>query len=60
MKRISLLIHIIAVCVLAGILHFGQIHQARMDNAVSIQGAVSGYAEQTPWVVMDPVAGVLR
>ncbi len=60
MKRMSLMIHIVAVCVLAGVLHFGQIHQARMDNVVSIQGAMSGYAEQIPWVVMDPVAGVLR
>ena len=60
MKRMSLMIHIIAVCVLAGILHFGQIHQARMDNVVSIQSTMSGYAEQVPWVVMDPVAGVFR
>jgi hypothetical protein len=60
MKRMSLMIHIIAVCVLAGILHFGQIHQARMEHVVSIQGTMPGYAEQMPWVVMDPVAGVLR
>jgi hypothetical protein len=60
MKRISLVIHIIVVCVLAGILHFGQMHQARMENALSVQGSMSGYSEQIPWVVMDPVAGVLR
>ena len=60
MKRMSLMIHIIAVCVLAGILHFGQIHQARIHHVVSSQSTMSGYAEQIPWVVMDPVAGVLR
>jgi hypothetical protein len=54
------MIHIIAVCVLAGILHFGQIHQARIHHVVSSQSAMSGYAEQIPWVVMDPVAGVFR
>jgi len=60
MKRMSLMIHLIAVCVLAGILHFGQIHRARMDTVVSTQGTMSGYAEQIPWVVMDPVAGIPR
>jgi hypothetical protein len=60
MKRISLTIHIIAVCVLAGILHVSQMHQARMENVLSIQGSMSGYSEQIPWVVMDPVAGALR
>jgi|GEM_PF-3485618 hypothetical protein len=59
MRKISLTIHIIAVCLLAGILHFGQIHHACMENVLSIQGSVSGYSEQIPWVVMDPVAGVL-
>jgi hypothetical protein len=54
------MIHIFFVCVLAGILHFGQIHQARMENVLSVQGTMSGYSEQIPWVVMDPVAGVLR
>ena len=60
MKRISLMIHIIAVCIVAGIFHVGQIHQARMENVLSIQGTMAGYSEQIPWVVMDPVAGVLR
>jgi hypothetical protein len=60
MKRIALMIHIIAVCVLAGILHVGQIHQGNVKNVLSIQGQMSGYSENIPWVVLDPVAGTFH
>ena len=59
MKRISLMIHIIAVCILAGILHAGQIHQERIENVLSIQYRMSDYSENIPWVVLEPVTGML-
>jgi hypothetical protein len=59
MKRLSLMIHVIAVCILAGILHAGQMHQERMENVLSIQSQMTGYSENIPWVVVDPAPGVL-
>ncbi len=60
MKRVALMIHIIAVCIFAGILHVGQIHQARMENVVAIQDRMSGYSENIPWVAIDPVANLFH
>jgi len=57
MKRLSLMIHIIVVCIVAGILHAGHMYRERAENILSIRGSVSQYSENMPWVVFDPITG---